>query len=244
MWQMLSGGGVMVWGLVGMGLIALVLFVERLIAFRRESTDMEVFGPEFTRFMESAVNDPANADRHQEDAGRLCEEHRGHIAEVYYLAIGHRASGPATLRNILNKHIDHTVMPRLRARMRALILLGKAAPMVGLLGTVYGMMGAFTTIAGVEGQGVDPKQLAGDIGLALSTTFFGLLIAIPVMFASGYLRSRIEQFEVDLERYGDHCLDLLFPARPPMATAGPSSGAKPPDSQLLETMTPHDTRAS
>jgi biopolymer transport protein ExbB/TolQ len=222
MWDMLIGGGVMGLGLIGMGLIALVLFVERLIAFRRESTDMEEFGPKFAELMDSASSDPANADRYQHEAKLLCEQHRGHIAEVYYLAIGHRASGLATVRNILNKHIDHTVIPRLRARMRFMGMLGKAAPMVGLLGTVYGMMGAFSTIAGVEGQGVDPKQLAGDIGLALSTTFFGLLIAIPVMFGSGYLRSRIEQFEVDLERYGDHCLDLLFPAHPP------SSGSSRP----------------
>lgn len=227
MWRMILDSGVLGWTLVAMAILALILFIERLIAYRRESTDMEKFAPRF--------REAVGAGRWDE-AAQLCEQHQGHIAEVFRLAVEHRRQGPATLRNILNNHIDLTVLPRLRARLRPLTALGKGAPMVGLLGTVQGMMGAFTTIAGAEGQGADPKALAGDIGLALGTTFLGLLIAIPVMFATAYLRSRVEQFEIDLEGYGDSCLDGLFPQHPPTvapetlgvaASAGTVSGKTP-----------------
>lgn len=217
MWQMVLDSGFLGWVLAAMALASLVLMIERLIAYRRESTDMAQFEPAFT----AAVK-----QRQWAEAARICEQHKGHIAEVFALAVKYRTHGPASLRNILNNHIDLDVLPRLRARLRALVALTKGAPMVGLLGTVQGMMGAFGTIAGVDGQGVDPKLLAGNIGLALGTTFLGLIIAIPVMFASSYLRSKVEQFEIDLERYGDFCLDILFPQQPPSVVA-PSSRSTP-----------------
>ena len=205
MWQMVLDSGELGWVLAFMMLLSLVLVIERLIAYSRESTDMEKFGPEFSE---------AVGQKDWNKAKELCEKRQGHIAEVFRLAVEHRQLGPATLRNILNNHVELTVLPRLRARLRPLAALGKGAPMVGLLGTVQGMMGAFSTIAGATGQGVDPKQLAGNIGLALGTTFLGLIIAIPVLFATSYLRSKVEQFEIDLDRYGDHCLDQLYPQQP------------------------------
>ena len=147
-------------------------------------------------------------------AAEICAQHKGHVAEVYRIAIQHYEKGAATLRIILGSHIELIVIPRLRARMKFINAIGRGAPMVGLLGTVFGMMGAFSTIAGAEGAGVDPKDLAGNIGVALATTFMGLLVAIPVVFASTYLRARVDQFEIDLERYSDHCIDLLYTAAP------------------------------
>jgi biopolymer transport protein ExbB len=191
-----------------MALLALAIVIERLFAYRREATDLAAFSRKFS---------DAIAARRYDEAELICEQHKGHIAEVYRLALEHRHQGAVSLRNILNNHVELTVLPRLRARLRFLSAIGKGAPMVGLLGTVYGMMGAFSTIAGAEGQGVDPKQLAEDIGLALGTTFVGLCIAIPVVFASAYLRARVEQFTIDLERYTDHCIDLLSPAKAPVA---------------------------
>lgn len=67
-------------------------------------------------------------------------------------------------------------------------IIAQIAPMLGLLGTVVGMMGAFNTLAS-EGQ-ADPSALAGDIGLAMVTTAAGLIIAIPSIFFYFLLRNR------------------------------------------------------
>lgn len=70
-------------------------------------------------------------------------------------------------------------------------LIGTVAPMVGLFGTVFGMIQAFT-ILGASGGQPRPDQLAESISVALVTTFWGLLIAIPALFLHGFFRSRIE----------------------------------------------------
>jgi len=70
-------------------------------------------------------------------------------------------------------------------------LIGTVAPMVGLFGTVFGMIKAFTLLSTAGGQ-PRPDQLAGAISVALVTTFWGLLVAIPALFMHGFFRTRIE----------------------------------------------------
>jgi biopolymer transport protein ExbB len=79
--------------------------------------------------------------------------------------------------------------------------------MVGLLGTVSGMIKAFSKIAG--NTKVDPSALAGDIGMALFTTAEGLIIAIPLIFAYSLFRERVNRFELDLQRAAQAALNLL-----------------------------------
>jgi len=80
---------------------------------------------------------------------------------------------------------------RLYRSTDALGLIAAIAPMLGLLGTVVGMVGAFDTISSAEGF-ARPDQLAGDISQALVTTLMGLTLAIPCMAAFTYFRNRID----------------------------------------------------
>jgi biopolymer transport protein ExbB/TolQ len=82
------------------------------------------------------------------------------------------------------------VVRRLR-RIEVLNVFGQVAPMIGLFGTVYGMIVAFFTIA-QSGGTADPVALAGGIGTALVTTFWGLLIAIPALSTHAVVRNRID----------------------------------------------------
>ncbi len=89
-------------------------------------------------------------------------------------------------------------------------LLGNVAPMVGLFGTVWGMIDAFNLLGISAGQ-PRPGQLAGAISVALVTTFWGLLIAIPSLFVYGFFRSQIEglaaeaalEVETIIERFSE-----------------------------------------
>ncbi len=80
---------------------------------------------------------------------------------------------------------------KLYRRTEVLNVIGAIAPMLGLTGTVLGMIEAFTTIAALEGM-ARPQQLAGGIGQALITTLLGLLVAIPTMVALSYFRNKID----------------------------------------------------
>lgn len=80
---------------------------------------------------------------------------------------------------------------KLYRRTEILHVIGSIAPMLGLTGTVLGMIDAFTTIAALEGM-ARPQELAGGIGQALITTLLGLVVAIPSMVAFSYFRNKID----------------------------------------------------
>jgi biopolymer transport protein ExbB len=80
---------------------------------------------------------------------------------------------------------------RLYRKTEVLGLIGSIAPMLGLTGTVLGMITAFNTIASTGGA-AKPDELAGGIGQALVTTLMGLIVAIPTMIAFSYFRNRID----------------------------------------------------
>lgn len=80
---------------------------------------------------------------------------------------------------------------RLYRKTEALNVIGSIAPMLGLLGTVIGMIDAFNTIAAREGM-ARPEELAAAIGQALITTLLGLFVAIPSMVALSYFRNKID----------------------------------------------------
>lgn len=82
-------------------------------------------------------------------------------------------------------------LARMTSRMRILETVVQAAPMLGLLGTVIGMIDAFSTLAGADGA-VDPTQLASGIWTALTTTAAGLAIALITYFIATWLEGRIE----------------------------------------------------
>ena len=80
---------------------------------------------------------------------------------------------------------------RLYRKVEVLNVIGTVSPMLGLTGTVLGMIEAFNTIASREGM-ARPEELAGGIGQALITTLLGLLVAIPTMVAFSYFRNKID----------------------------------------------------
>ena len=80
---------------------------------------------------------------------------------------------------------------KLYRRTEVLNVIGAIAPMLGLTGTVLGMIEAFSTIASLEGM-ARPQELAGGIGQALITTLLGLVVAIPTMVAFSYFRNKID----------------------------------------------------
>lgn len=104
-----------------------------------------------------------------------------------------------------------------------LSVIANAAPMIGLLGTVSGMIGAFQTMsAGGMGR---PELLAGDIGEALITTATGLCIGIPAMVAYSFFNNRLNSGLLECARIADEAKERLFGARVE-AAAGASSVAQ------------------
>lgn len=87
---------------------------------------------------------------------------------------------------------------RLEHRLSYLALIGTLSPMIGLLGTVHGMIDSFKLIANTTTGAPDPQALAQGISTALFTTFIGLVIAIPALAAYNILRNRVAQLVLEV----------------------------------------------
>lgn len=102
-----------------------------------------------------------------------------------------------------------------RRHLPTLDLIGQLAPLVGLLGTVLGMIDAFQAVQ-AAGDRIQPSVLSGGIWEALLTTAFGLVVAIPTVAAAGYFERRVERLQQALES----ALTRLVTAPTPSAAAG------------------------
>ena len=95
-------------------------------------------------------------------------------------------------------------------RIELLNVLGQVSPMIGLFGTVYGMILAFSAIV-ASGGAADPVMLAGGIGTALTTTFWGLVVAIPALAGYALIRNRIDELTIEATLQAE---ELVAPFRP------------------------------
>ncbi len=177
------GGGWMMIPLALCSIVALAYTVERSLRLRPG-----VLGPaRFGREVVSAVQ-----DRGVPAALELCEGRRWPLARV--LAAGlRRADQPFLHREKVVEDVASAEIRALASNLRPLYLVFLVAPLLGLLGTVWGMIESFSNIATEDGMG-KPEQLAAGIYQALTTTAAGLAVAIPSIVAYYWLRGRIEAF--------------------------------------------------
>lgn len=161
----------------------------------------------------------------RDEAIELCEEESGVVAKVFKTALENSPQGKVAARNAMADKIELEIVPDLNFLLPWILVLAKLSPMVGLLGTVWGMINAFGKIAGAVK--VEPSALAGDIGMALFTTAEGLMIAIPLIFAYTMFRERVSRFEVDLQRAAQAAMRLF-----PLMTAAPGKTLPPPPPPL------------
>ncbi|MEO1614485.1 MAG: MotA/TolQ/ExbB proton channel family protein [Planctomycetota bacterium] len=122
-----------------------------------------------------------------------CEGDTRALPQIIELAVSHRNLGFKRARKFMMDRFQRDVMSDLDYRLSWVSTVIKSAPMIGLFGTVFGMMGAFQTLATAES--VEPSKLAGDIRVALVTTASGLAIAIPLMILVANVNIKIAKME-------------------------------------------------
>jgi biopolymer transport protein ExbB len=113
------------------------------------------------------------------------------VPQLIVVALQNPQLSPAKLRRHLGETFEREVLADFDFRSSWIVTIVRAAPMLGLLGTVMALIAAFEKIATVQTQGSDPSALAGDIGHALLTTAFGLAIAIPLTLAGNMIHVRL-----------------------------------------------------
>jgi len=129
----------------------------------------------------------------------LCEGDRRAMPQLALYAVHHRDLSYDKLRHRLAERFQQDVMSDIEHRLSWVATVIKSAPMIGLLGTVMGMMGAFANLS--SGEKVDTIQMAADIQFALVTTACGLAIAVPLVLATASINIRLRKME-DLVGWG------------------------------------------
>ena len=151
-----------------------------------------------TAFLE-ALEEPL-AKGEYNAAAEVCDGDRRATCQLAELAINNRKIGFAKVKQLIADRFQRDVLQDLEYRLSWVYTVIKVAPMIGLLGTVLGMMAAFAKLA-IPNANVEVAKLAQDIQFALITTALGLTIAIPFVLCTAYINVQIKKME-DLVGYG------------------------------------------
>jgi biopolymer transport protein ExbB len=195
MWEIVRAGGPFMWPIILCSVIAVAIIGERLWALQ----ERRVMPPDLTRKVWQLV-----------EAGQVNDKIIGALEQ-------NSALGQLLASGLSNRHRGRTVMMErledagrhavhdLERFLNTLGTIAGVSPLLGLLGTVTGIIKAFNALS-AGGVG-DPRALSGGISEALITTAAGLCVAIPALISFRYLRGRVDalvvQMEKDVVRFAD-----------------------------------------
>ena len=129
-----------------------------------------------------------------------------------------RAPSFSSMKEAMETAIGEETAQKFRS-IEYLNIIGNLGPLLGLMGTVLGMINAFAAMQAAEG-GADPQTLAGGISQALTHTFMGLFLAIPCLMAFGFLRTIVDRLTVRAALTAEELLLMIKPAEAKPAAAG------------------------
>jgi biopolymer transport protein ExbB len=169
--ELFRKGGFAMWPLLACSILAVAIIAERSFYFWRLRFNYGKFNSELKDFL---------AKRKLKEALKLCRIHPNPVPRIaeYYL----KNLKNDVLRGEILKKEGSLALEKIETRLQALAAITHIAPLLGLLGTVTGLVTAFHQIELLGGQ-VQPSDLAAGIWEALITTVYGLVIAIPAMAA-------------------------------------------------------------
>jgi len=213
--ELLRSGGLLVWPILGLALLGLLVAIERLVTLQRAAWGARSLAARVV----AEVRRGAWAA-----AADLCAASAAAVGPVLAAALAARQLPHQQRRD----RVDEALLaqtPRLERNLGLLHVVAAVAPLLGLLGTVTGMIATFEVIT-THGTG-DPRLLAGGISEALVTTELGLVVAIPTLLIHAWLSARVDRLLDGLEaaalRVGNEALSAQAgpaPADPPPARAG------------------------
>lgn len=197
LFQQFQSGGVIMWPILLLGIISLAILVERYFILRRIHTNADRLMKGVGKAIEVQSWDEARA---------LCSRNKGAVAQVLHVILNNRTRSRDQQEELVYESIL-AQKPRMERFLSVLNIVAAVAPLLGLLGTVTGMIGTFEVIT-VHGTG-DPRMLSGGISEALLTTQLGLIVAIPSLFFHAILSSRVDHIVGDMETNALRLLNIL-----------------------------------
>jgi len=205
MWQFIIKGGPIMGLIILCSIMAFAVFLERLWYLRNAKIDTR-------KFMQAISNKVKN--NKVMEALDMCNATKGPIARILKSGIMKYDRERHEIKEAIEDTGVHEV-PLLERNLGVLATIAHITPLLGLLGTVVGMLKAFQVIEekAMSMVPVNPGDLAGGIWEALITTVAGLSVAIPTYVAYNYMVSRVDNFVLDMEKSASELVNILSDQR-------------------------------
>jgi biopolymer transport protein ExbB len=205
MWELLQKGGPMMYLILLSSVLAFGVFIERVIHLNMARIDAQKFMDDITAVLKR---------NKIIEAIEMCNKMPGPVAHIVKAGIlKHDRSKPEIKEAV--EEAAQLEIPRLEKHLPVLATVAHIAPLLGLLGTVTGMIKAFQVIQqkAVMMVPVNPGDLSGGIWESLLATVAGLSVAIPTYVAYNYLVSQVDAFIYDMERSATDLVNILSSRR-------------------------------
>ncbi|MDD2206415.1 MAG: MotA/TolQ/ExbB proton channel family protein [Aminobacterium sp.] len=189
--EIMRAGGPIMWIIFFLSIIALAVFVERLFFFRRSSTDPEKLELSLCK---------ALYENNAEQATKIVRSGDSSLHRLFIAAVTHWQVDTEAFKLLLEQQIRRELFRWLKG-LSLLATISRVAPLLGLLGTVLGMVQIFRDLP--QANQAPMIALSGGIWQALLTTVAGLSIAVPTVLAYTYLSAKIDDQEETLYRGAD-----------------------------------------
>jgi len=199
MWELVRAGGPFMAPIIICSIAAVGILLERLWTLQRKRVLPEELIKKLSSFAEGGQVSPKFIEALEKNSP---------LGRVLAAALANRDRG----REIMMERVQDTgrhVVHELERFLNSLGTIASISPLLGLLGTVTGIIRAFNAVM-LGGMG-DPRLLAGGISEALITTAGGLAVAIPSFIAYRYLRGKVERIVIDMEKIAVTFADSLNP---------------------------------
>ena len=202
--ELLERGGIIMIPIFAFSVIALAVFLERCWSLRQA----RVVPGDFINLVRRKIREGRS-----NDALALCEGNHSSIAAVVASGIRRQSAGRDGIKEAFEE-VGRVEVSYLGRFVEVMGTIAAVAPLIGLLGTVVGMIDVFRSVvadAGVSPGPVNPASLANGIWTALLTTAAGLSVAIPVYIGYRFLLGRVDRLALNMEEVCLELLDLMSP---------------------------------
>ena len=201
MFELISSGGWLMVPIILCSVFSVAIIIERLWTLKKDNVAPADLVVDIEHLLE----------QHQLTEDRLEElEHSSYLGRILVAGLCVSNQTPAEIRRSIEEAGRH-VVHELEKYLNALGTIAAITPLLGLLGTVIGMIKVFATITAV-GVG-NPQILAGGISEALITTAAGLSVGIPSLMFHRYFKGKINELIVDMEQHALRLLNLMERSR-------------------------------
>lgn len=190
-------GGVFMHPILLCSIVAVAIFMERLWSLRRKRVIPESLIPKVERLIK---------EEKFSDAVAVCKADESSMARIIIAALKNAGKKREHLKETMQE-IGGREANYLEKYLEALATIASISTLLGLLGTISGMIQIFAVIS--RETSVNPATLAGGISEALNTTAFGLVVAIPATVFYKYLMGKAEGMIIEMEEYATHIVEIL-----------------------------------